>query len=175
MASIPHEARRLAASLRHSRYEWGAELEGKTKSQLRTLGFRSGEARTDGHPALLWGKLYALFARLERWEAEPRYSAFAATAQSEFAALKQRFEQLSRKAERYLRVCDDLAQEDLVGRTQEAIAAMLGELGQQANDLLREPKGARLDYSVLAYLDAPPPAHPPRRCAAAHRATRPQP
>jgi hypothetical protein len=134
MAAIPDEQRRLSAQLRNCGFDVSRSSCERVAEKLVDLGFQGKDMRfaADRTPQYLITKIAVIMDGLARWETEPRYSGFLATASNELQGIKQKHDQLARKALRCLRLCDETFP-STVGY--KSIEALLFDLKEQANEL----------------------------------------
>lgn len=106
MASIPAEARQLAAELRKARLVIAGDWFRRVESELFENGFHAGELQSWDERSLgfLWAKITALRLNLEDWETDRRYSRFVARFEKEFRQLKERYDELAPRAAKRIRM-----------------------------------------------------------------------
>jgi hypothetical protein len=146
MGSIPHEARRLAAELRKSRFTVSPHLRGEVTVRLRNEGFRAEDLQFEEAPELnyLWTKASVLMTAIEEWESDRRFVAFLSRSASDFDEIKRSYRKLTPRVRNCLRLLHDVSQENGHGTGDGAVRQFQGDLVEQITEFL-----ARL-YSFIS-------------------------
>jgi hypothetical protein len=137
MAAIPHEVRRLAAELRRAPYRVTDQAERRElTAALHERGFDARDVVFDSldTPQARWTKLSALMARIDGWEADPGFRAYALAFPGEIAAFRRRYAELVPRALRFFALLHSQAAD---AEASAVLVALRDELADQMDDLLR--------------------------------------
>jgi len=138
MGAIPHEARRLAAELRKSRFSASPHFRAEVTTRLLNAGFHPDDLLFDERHDLKypWTKVSVLMVAIEEWETDRRFVGFLSRFAADFTELERRYRQLTPKVRYCLRLLHDVTTEGGSGKSDGVVLQFQADLTEQVSELL---------------------------------------